>query len=125
VKELSERLLAGIPGCIKVISLDGKLRDMSEPGLALMEIDDFDQFEGRTWLEFWKGPYEEAARAAMDDARAGRYSQFQGHAPTLKGTPRWWDVRFAPINGIDGKPEFLLSISRDITRAKRTRACER
>jgi hypothetical protein len=53
---------------------------MGEPGLALMEIDDFSQFEGRIWLEFWNGPYKETARAAMDDARAGRYSQFQGSA---------------------------------------------
>jgi PAS domain S-box-containing protein len=124
VKELSERLLAGIPDCIKVIDLDGKLRYMSEPGLALMEIDDFGQFEGRTWLEFWKGPYLETARAAMEDARAGKYSQFQGCAPTAKGTSRWWDVRFSPINGPDGSPEFLLSISRDITFAQNARERE-
>jgi PAS domain S-box-containing protein len=117
VQVLSERLLSGIPDCIKVIDLDGKLRYMSEPGLALMEIDDFSQFEGCAWLEFWNGPYLETAREAMEDARAGRYSQFQGSAPTAKGTLRWWDVRFSPINGPDGRPEFLLSISRDITDA--------
>ena len=115
MRELSERLLAGIPDCIKVIDLEGKLRYMSEPGLALMEIDDFKQFEGRTWLEFWNGPYAEAARAAMDEARAGRSSRFQGRAPTAKGTQRWWDVRLAPINNPHGRPEFVLAISRDVT----------
>jgi PAS domain-containing protein len=86
VHEFGQRLLGGIPDGINVIDLDGKLRYMNQPGRALMEIDDFDHLEGRDWLEFWKGPYEEIARAAMEVARAGKYSHFQGSAPTAKGT---------------------------------------
>ncbi len=33
----------------------------------------------------------------------------------MAGTPRWWDVRVTPIFGADGRPEKLLSVSRDIT----------
>jgi two-component sensor histidine kinase len=42
-------------------------------------------------------------------------TRFEGPAATAKGNLRWWEVVVSPINGSDGKPVKLLSISRDIT----------
>lgn len=36
----------------------------------------------------------------------------------MKGNRRYWDVQVSPIMGTDGKPERILSISRDITDLK-------
>ncbi len=36
----------------------------------------------------------------------------------MKGNRRYWDVQVSPIVGADGKPERILSISRDITDLK-------
>ena len=36
----------------------------------------------------------------------------------MKGTPKWWDVSVTAILGPDGKPERLLSVSREITGMK-------
>ncbi|MBB5713149.1 hybrid sensor histidine kinase/response regulator [Sphingomonas xinjiangensis] len=43
----------------------------------------------------------------------------------MKGTPRWWDVAVTPINGLNGKPEKLLSVSRDVTSARKAQAALR
>jgi PAS domain S-box-containing protein len=114
-EEFNRRILASSTDCIKVLDLDGKLRFMSEGAQEAMEIDDFASVDGCTWLDFWNGPHAEAARFAVEEARAGRVGQFQGGAPTAKGNARWWDVRISAIRGADGEPAKLLSVSRDIT----------
>lgn len=104
------------PDCVKTLDLDGRLLTMNGPGMCLMEVDDFCLVEGADWAAFWAtGGVEADARAAVDAARAGATMRFQGMCPTAKGNPRWWDVIVAPITGPDGRPEALLSVSRDVT----------
>ena len=55
------------------------------------------------------------AKGAIKAARRGEIGHFQGFATTMAGTPKWWDVTVALIRDVDGKPEKLLSVSRDIT----------
>ncbi len=54
-----------------------------------------------------------------------RVGHFQGAADTYLGTPKWWDVQVTPILGADGRPEQILSISRDITDRRLSRAALR
>ena len=61
----------------------------------------------------------------MDAAKAGGAGHFQGAADTMAGTPRYWDVRVTPILGTDGRPERLLSVSRDITAMRDAEAAVR
>jgi PAS domain S-box-containing protein len=117
-EEFTRRILDSSGDCIKVLDLEGRLQFMSGGGLRIMEVDDFSAVEGCDWREFWKGPDKDWARAAFEAARAGAVGRFQGFT-MLKGTPKWWDVVVTPINGADGKPERILSISRDITDSKR------
>jgi PAS domain S-box-containing protein len=118
-EEFTRRILDSSGDCIKVLDLDGRLQFMSGGGLRVMEVDDFSAIEGCDWRGFWEGPDKDRARAALEAAKAGGSGRFQGFTPTLKGTPKWWDVVVTPINGADGRPERILSISRDITEAKR------
>lgn len=116
-EEFNRRVIASSADCIKVLDLEGRLLTMSAGGQRLMEIDDFGPYLNYNWLEFWQGNYTEAANA-IAAARSGGTGQFQAYCPTVKGTPKWWDVIITPILGPEGKPQRLLSVSRDITSQK-------
>lgn len=106
------------PDCIKVLDLDGRLQSMNQAGCRVMEIDDFDQWRGRLWLDFWEGEGRAAAARALQAAQAGRQAAFEACCATAKGTTKWWEVVVASILNEHGNPARLLSISRDITERK-------
>jgi PAS domain S-box-containing protein len=108
-------LLQASTDCIKVLDVDARLLFMSAGGKQRLEIDDFSRVANAEWLDFWTGKDKDAARTAIDAARAGGIGHFQGYCPTWKGTPNWWDVLITPILGVERKPERLLAISRDVT----------
>ena len=107
------RVLGASDDCIKVLDLDGGISFMSEGGLRVMEVADFEAIRGSSWPDMWEDAG--AAWAALRTAREGRSGRFQGSARTLAGNRRFWDVQVAPIPGADGAPERILSVSRDIT----------
>jgi two-component sensor histidine kinase len=113
--DLLRSVLSGCGDCIKVLDLEGRLIFMSEGGKRVMEVDDFSLLKGCPWPGFWAGEGNAHALAAVADARDGKTARFRGAANTAKGNPRYWDVQVSPINGDDGRPSHLLSISRDIT----------
>ena len=114
-----ESFLSGVLGsstdCIKVLDLDGRVTFMSEGGQRVMEVSDFNAVAGCPWPDFWQGAGNAEARAAIAGARRGEASSFIGQADTFRGTPKWWHVAVSPIAGPDGRPDRILSVSRDIT----------
>jgi PAS domain S-box-containing protein len=117
-EEFNRRILDSSSDCIKVLDPDARLQFMSQGGMQVMEVDDFGTIQGCDWRTFWSGPEHEKAQQAVETALAGGTARFQGPTPTVKGTPRWWDVAVTPIRGADGEVEKLLSVSRDITATK-------
>jgi len=115
-----EAVLASSGDCIKVLDLNANLIFMSEGGQRVMEVSDFNAIAGCPWPDFWHGMGNTAAKNAIAAARAGGIGRFRGEANTFKGNPRWWDVMVTPIFGADGRPERLLSVSRDITAMMQT-----
>ncbi|MFD1703898.1 HWE histidine kinase domain-containing protein [Methylopila henanensis] len=111
-------VLAASEDCIKILDLDGALVFMSEGGQKVMEVDDFEQLRGCHWPDIWTGGGAAHAKAALAAARAGRSYRFQEMANTARGNPRHWDVQVTPIFGPDGRPESILSVSRDVTALK-------
>jgi PAS domain S-box-containing protein len=114
-KQFNQQILDSSDDCIKVLDLEGRLLFMSQPGQALLGIQDITPFLNASWAEFWKGDDQQAAIKAIAKARAGEVYTFQGYRPTLNGTPKWWDIKVSPIRGAEGQVERLLCISRDIT----------
>ncbi|CAM3463891.1 PAS domain-containing protein [Deinococcus saxicola] len=104
--------------CIKVLDLDARLLTMNENGQQAMEIDDFEVCRNLLWPDFWQGDDRLQVEAALDRARAGQRSTFEGQGRTFKGTPRWWEVRVAPVLDEQGAVRQLLAVSRDITARK-------
>ena len=105
--------------CIKLLDLGARLLSMNAGGMEVMEIDDFSVCQNLLWPEFWDGEGRAQVEAALERARAGQRSAFEGRASTFRGTPRWWEVRVAPIFGELGQVKQILAISRDITARKR------
>ncbi|WP_404712869.1 sensor histidine kinase [Sphingomonas sp. MMS24-J13] len=113
-----EGVLNGSRDCIMVLSLEGDVLFINAGGQLVLEVDDVMLLHGRPWLSLWGIDHEDAARAALETARAGQTGHFTGHGETTKQTQKWWDVTITPIFGKDGKPASLLSISRDISAAR-------
>ena len=104
--------------CIKVLDLDAHLLSMNVGGMVTMEIDDFSLCQHQRWPTFWQGEARLQIERALEAARAGEASTFEGPAQTFAGTPKWWEVRISPIRDQGGSVTRLLAISRDITARK-------
>ena len=118
-EEFLRRVVASSPDCLKVLDLEGHLLAMNEGGQKVLEIVDLTSHLGTCWTGWWQGEAEQAAKAAVREARRGGMGRFEAFAQNFGGTPMWWDVTVSPILGADGKPEQLLSVSRDITARRR------
>lgn len=101
--------------CVKVIDTHAILHSFNPYGLKAMEIDDAKDVIGRNWLDFWQGDASEVARRAFNEALEGRIGHFEGYCPTVKGTPKWWEVTVAPLHNEYGEVQWILASSRDIT----------
>jgi PAS domain S-box-containing protein len=103
--------------CIQVLEPDGRMVLVNRPGLALMEIDDVTALVGQPWTALWNADAS-LARQAIDDATARGEGRFHAFRPTVKGTPKWWDVIVTPIRDETGDVQKLVTVSRDITEQK-------
>ena len=115
-EEFNRRILEHNNDCIKVLDLDGRLLYMNDGGKALLEIDDFDRYRGRCWVDFWNDRDRENAKLALENAKTGEIYRFEGVLPTIAtATPKWWDVVVSPMLDAQGNVEQIMSISHDIT----------
>jgi formate hydrogenlyase transcriptional activator len=120
-EEFKSRLIACSRDCIKVLDLEGHLIFMNEGGMQELEICDLGPVLGKPWIEFWEGADQEAARAAVEQARRGEIGRFTGFFATrIRHEPRWWDVIVSPIRDAVGNPERILALSRDVTAQKQS-----
>jgi len=118
-EEFNTRMVEGSQDCIKVLDLDGRLLSMNAGGMAVLEICDLGPIRNTSWIEFWQGEDREKARAAVEAARSGGVGRFVGYFPTtVTKKPLWWDVIVNPIKDVQGRPERLLAVSRDVTDLK-------
>jgi PAS domain S-box-containing protein len=117
-EEFAKKVVENSIDCIKVLDLDGRLEYMSPPGQRALEIEDFNDFLGRRWVDFWKEEDRSRAEAALSAARIGGLGSFQGDCSTVRGVPKSWDVKITPVLDADGNIERLIAVSRDITELK-------
>ena len=108
-------VLRSSPDCMKLLHRDGTLVFMNENGQRAMEIKDFSQLVGLAWSSLWPTEAQPLIEEAVETARAGRIASFTAFCPTAGGTPRWWEVRVAPLWDEEGAITHLLSSSRDVT----------
>jgi PAS domain S-box-containing protein len=118
-EELKTRIIDSSRDCIKLLDLDGRLLSMNAGGMETLEICDFTPLRGSSWADLWPEDGRAAVRSAIDAARGGRVARFVGFCPTATGKPKWWDVVVNAIHDVQGRPERLLAVSRDVTEQRR------
>ena len=120
ISELFNRsVLESSPDCVKVLDLQGRIEYMNHNGLCQMEIDDFSTFKNTDWTTIFGIDNELLARASINKALKGESSKFTALCPTAKGNPKWWDVVVTPLCKTEGYVHQILSVSRDVTEAKK------
>ena len=116
------QILNSNPDCVEILSPTGNLLSLSAEGRKALEVSSENDLVGRWWPERWPVASRTLAETAISKALEGRDSCFQAPCPTAKGTPKWWDVRVTPIISKTGTPEWIVSITRDITDQKAAEA---
>lgn len=101
--------------CFKLLTIDGKIQYMNANGLCAMEIENLTTIEGKLWSDLLPEPARQKVIDAYREAAAGHIVQFRAFIPTLKNSPRWWDISVSPLADSDGVIVGFLSISRDVT----------
>lgn len=114
-------VFAASTDCIKVVELDGRLSFMSEGGMKVMDISDFNAVRGCPWPELLREDGPDYARAAIEAAKRGETTHFEAPADTYAGRPKHWSISVSPIPGPDGEVARILSVSRDHTELHRAR----
>jgi PAS domain S-box-containing protein len=115
---LNRSILDNSGDCIQVLGPDGRVVLMNRPGQVLLEVEDGDSLRGEHWAALWNDDAA-VAQAAIDDAIATGEGRFHAFRPTVRGTPRWWDVIVTPIRDEAGEVQQLVTVSRDISEQKR------
>lgn len=112
---LAHTLLDSSLDCVKLFDRQGRLVAMNRQGLIVMEIDDLSYLLGQNWENLWPEECKPLIRSMLQAALDGETIDFSAYCPTAKGTPRWWDVRVAPVRNDRGVIDGVLCIGRDVT----------
>jgi two-component system CheB/CheR fusion protein len=114
-EEFNRTVLENSPDCVKVLDLDGRVIYVNPAGSKLLEVGEGEARSKPYWPGVWEGEAREAAEKAYRSALAGKSGRFAAFRVTPRGTPKWWDVVVRPIGRVNGRPERLLAVLRDIT----------
>ncbi|WP_414471508.1 EAL domain-containing protein [Microvirga sp. M2] len=101
--------------CIEVLDLDMRLVLMNGSGLRVTGMSDHRSLLGGSWIRCWADRDQQAAQAAVRNAKAGRIGRFLGTRATAEGALKRWDVIVTLMRTTAGQTEHLLSVSRDVT----------
>ena len=116
---INRSILSASADCVKIITLDGRIELLNDPGVEAMELPSLENVIGRPWVDLWPEESRAMVAQAVAEAASGAPSRFTGFCPTFGGTPKWWDVVVTPMQE-DGITNRLLAISRDITAIRNT-----
>lgn len=116
--DLAARLLEGSQACVMLIDLEGRLREMSDRGRRLLEIDEAAFLPGLAWTDVWPEETRAPAAAALEAAISGEVGHFQAERPTSKGVTAQWAVTLAPLRSSDGRVLDVLATGYDVTPPK-------
>lgn len=114
-EEFSRAVIESSQDCIEVLSRNGLLLLINEPGRILLEIEESSSVLGSAWEERWPIGSRASVRESMRRALKGEGSRFEQFSPTAKGNPKWWDVQVSPVFNPDSSVGKILAVSRDVT----------
>ncbi len=107
------------PECVKLVGCRGELLDMNPAGLAMIEADSLQQVANQTIYPLIDREHLTAFREMHQRVLSGESAELEFEIVGLKGTRRWVDTHATPLRDSSGEIVALLSVTRDITEAKR------
>jgi PAS domain S-box-containing protein len=111
-------ILSSEPECVKLLDADGRLVEMNEAGLRMIEASSLEQVKGHCVYPLVCAPYrtdfEELVAAVFRGESATRTFEISG----LKGRHLWVEMHAAPLRDAVGNVVQLLSVTRDVTQRK-------
>ena len=116
----SRALREGSPVCNKIIDLDGRLQYMSSAGVNQLKIPDVTQLYGCTYpselYPMWiRAPLVEK----LDQALAGEISSVDCPLLDADGNEVWYHTTFLPACDDEGRIEYIIASSVNITERRR------
>jgi PAS domain S-box-containing protein len=108
-------VLASIPDCVKVLSADATLLYINARGLELLGARSKEEVLGKNYAAWWPADRRADLLEAIRGAALGARTTMEGLCPDLRGTPKWWEIHFHPIDSNYRGGADVVAISRDIS----------
>ena len=109
------RMLDSTADCIKLIDVDGTLREMNRAGCVALGLPPDERDFGMRWLDLLPVAVRPAGRRALATARQGRPARFAGMSQVGDQRPQYWDNLLTPLPDEDGQIRSILCVSRNTT----------
>ncbi len=106
------------PECVKVVAGDGKLLEMNQAGLAMLQASSLAQAQQQSLLEFIVPEHQAAFGDLHKRVMLGESGALEFEVVGLKGSRRWLETRAVPLRSTSGEVRELLGITRDVTERK-------
>ncbi|HEX4933717.1 MAG TPA: PAS domain-containing protein, partial [Gemmatimonadaceae bacterium] len=118
-------ILEATPECVKVVSRDGRLKEMNPAGLSMLEVPELASAQGSSLVDFvapeHRPSFVEMARRVFQGESANLTFELIGR----EGTRRWVESSAVPLRDASGRVESLLAVTRDVTARRRAEAAMR
>ncbi len=113
-------LLEGSPVCNKIIDLNSRLLYMSSAGVNRLKIPDINRYYGCTFpLDFYPETTQKVLTDHLERAKLGEISSVECPMFDMDGVEVWFNTTFLPAHNDQGKIEYIIVTSVDITERKR------
>lgn len=106
------------PECVKIVSANGKLLEMNQAGLAMLQAKSLTEAQRHTLLEFIVPEHRVAFGGLHKRVMNGESGTLEFEVIGLEGARRWLETHAAPFRNAAGEVQHLLGITRDITERK-------
>jgi len=118
-EERFRKLIETEPECVKLLTEDNILIDMNPAGLGMIEADSLVQVAGKSVMGLIDPEYKEAFADVGRSVFKGESASLEFSITGLKGTKRWLETHAVPLRDDNGKINFLLAVTCDVTERKR------
>jgi PAS domain S-box-containing protein len=116
----SRTLLEGSPVCNKIINLDSRLQYMSAAGVKQLKIPDIRPFYGCIYPpEFYPESMRIPLIEHLERAKAGETCSVECPVLDMEGCEVWYHTTFVPARDDEGRIDYIIAASVDITDRKR------
>ncbi len=110
------------PVCTKIVDLDFNLQFMSRSGVEGLGVDDITPFYGKPYpFDFYPESFRSLMSKNLEKARdTGEVIAQEGSVVDIDGNELWFHSTLVPVNDEEGRIDYIMVISADITERKRT-----